>query len=133
MDEFQLIAQWVGWPVIVAVLVVFGSFAFWLQNNRIEALKDRLEDSSLKENNFSCDEYGIQIVSPPRLEQVPSSFAVSGVYKSLPRDKSLWLLIRKSDGNTHEYWPQTAITVNRQSKTWHSEVAYLGGSSWCAG
>lgn len=128
MDEFQLIAQWIGWPVIVAGLIVFGGFVFWLQNNRIETLKDRLEATPNKENSVLCDECGFQIVSPSGREQVPSSFAVSGVFKNLPRDRNLWLFIRKSDGNTHEYWPQTPLTINRQSKTWHSKVAYLAGT-----
>lgn len=43
MDSYSLIAAWAGWPVIVAILVIAGSYAGWLLKNRIDTQKEIIE------------------------------------------------------------------------------------------
>jgi hypothetical protein len=44
MDIYSLITQianWVGWPIITGALLLSGGYAFWVLNQRIEALKEK--------------------------------------------------------------------------------------------
>jgi len=40
MDIYNLIAQWTGWPIIVAVLLSVGIYSIWALKNRLEYQKE---------------------------------------------------------------------------------------------
>ena len=40
MEQFKLIAQWAGWPALVAVLILFGGYEIRRLKNRIDSLKE---------------------------------------------------------------------------------------------
>jgi len=40
MDLYKEIAQWVGWPAVVAGIIIFGSIAFWMLKSRLEHQKE---------------------------------------------------------------------------------------------
>ena len=40
MDLYTLISQWAGWPIIVAILLLVGSYSIWFLNNRLEYQKE---------------------------------------------------------------------------------------------
>jgi DNA repair exonuclease SbcCD ATPase subunit len=43
MDLFNTIASWVGWPVVVAILLLAGSYAYFVLQKHLELLKDKNE------------------------------------------------------------------------------------------
>lgn len=43
MDLYREIAAWTGWPMIVAVMAIFGGYGAFLLQNRISTLKERNE------------------------------------------------------------------------------------------
>ncbi len=40
MDLYNLVAQWTGWPIIVAILLLAGGYAIWFLNSRLEYQKE---------------------------------------------------------------------------------------------
>ncbi len=40
MEQWTLIAQWAGWPVVVAALLLFGGSQYFRLRNRIDSLKE---------------------------------------------------------------------------------------------
>jgi DNA repair exonuclease SbcCD ATPase subunit len=43
MDLYNTISSWVGWPVVVALLILGGSYAYFVFQNRLDFLKDKNE------------------------------------------------------------------------------------------
>jgi len=55
MELYNVIANWVGWPTVVALLLLGGAFGYWILNKHIELLKEKntgleKEIENLKEN-----------------------------------------------------------------------------------
>lgn len=50
MDLYITLANWVGWPVVVALMFLGGTFGYWMLNKYIEILKEKV-DGLEKENN----------------------------------------------------------------------------------
>ena len=58
MDIYTSIASWLGWPGVIAFLVLVGMFGYWMLSQRIEVLKDQnaaLEMRLEQEANFAPD------------------------------------------------------------------------------
>jgi cell division protein FtsB len=43
MDLYNTIARWAGWPAIVAILLLAGTYAYFVLHNRLELLRDKNE------------------------------------------------------------------------------------------
>lgn len=43
MELYNLIADWTGWPVIVAIIIIAGTYGYWILQNRIDGLKENNE------------------------------------------------------------------------------------------
>ena len=41
MDIYNLIASWLGWPIVVAFLLLAGGYGYWTLSNRIDGLKEK--------------------------------------------------------------------------------------------
>jgi hypothetical protein len=61
MELFNLIATWAGWPIVVAILLIAGGYAGWLQRNRIEQLKEVNETLRLQTKPREALPTGIKI------------------------------------------------------------------------
>ena len=48
MDTYNLIAGWLGWPIVVALLLLAGGYGYWVLNNRIDSLKEQKDYLELK-------------------------------------------------------------------------------------
>ncbi|MEW5939459.1 MAG: MIR domain-containing protein [Chloroflexota bacterium] len=40
MDLYELVASWIGWPIVVAILLLLGGAALWLLKNRLDYQKE---------------------------------------------------------------------------------------------
>jgi len=40
MEFYNLVSQWTGWPIIVAILLLVGGYSIWFLNNRLEYQKE---------------------------------------------------------------------------------------------
>ena len=43
MELYESIANWAGWPALVAILVLAGSYAYFVIQSRLELLKEKTE------------------------------------------------------------------------------------------
>lgn len=131
MDEFKVLAEWAGWPVLVAFMLLGGGFAFWLLNNRIEHLKEintHLEKEQAWNGNYSCERCAIRVVSPPFGEPVPRSFRINGTFQYLPEGTVIWACVVEGEGKNRHYWPQgSSAKIDKLNRTWHARVNWLGG------
>jgi hypothetical protein len=58
MDIYAIIAKWTGWHVVAALLIVGGSYGYWLLKSQIDLLKSENEflKSKLSDSlNFTSD------------------------------------------------------------------------------
>lgn len=58
MEVYSTIADWSGWPVIVALLLLAGATMNWAWNHRVETLKEKndwLETQLNERRNYSPD------------------------------------------------------------------------------
>jgi hypothetical protein len=124
MELFNLIAAWAGWPIIVAVLLIGGGYAGWLQRNRIEQLKEQIEALRLQTKPKESLPTGIKITSPRSGDAVDKWFTVSGVFKNRPANARLQLAVISGSG---ALWPQGIATFDDENKTWNAQV-HIGGN-----
>jgi len=61
MEIYNEFASFVGWPAIVAILLLAGGYAFFALNNRIEFLKERIE--GLEKDNSDLRQYSPDILA----------------------------------------------------------------------
>lgn len=43
MALYEVIANWAGWPAVVAMLIIAGGFGYWVLKNRMDLLKEKNE------------------------------------------------------------------------------------------
>jgi hypothetical protein len=128
MDVIQIISSWTGWPVVVAVMLIAGGYAGWLQKNRIDHLKELNE--SLKEKAISSEaslispeSYSIRVLHPSLHERVDHSFEVKGTLKKIPKELEIWVFVIKDHGRDIFYWPQEPAVI--RDNAWYSKVNYV--------
>ncbi|MDP2936599.1 MAG: hypothetical protein Q8O86_08935 [Dehalococcoidia bacterium] len=122
----NVIAAWVGWPVIVAMMLLAGGYVGWLQKNRIEQLKEingMLQLRPLLKTDPSTT--GIKITFPRNGDKVQDFFTASGIYRNKPTNARLELLvIARGSG----FWPSGIASFDDENNTWYAEV-HVGGNS----
>ena len=42
MDLYSAVASWVGWPAVVAILLILGAYGGWILKNRVDFLNQEL-------------------------------------------------------------------------------------------
>jgi len=133
MDELQILANWTGWPLLVAIMLLGGGFVSWLLNSRIERLKDenaRLEKEQLWSGSYSAEKCQIRVVSPSFGDPVPRSFIVNGTFQQIPERAQIWVCTVDGDAADRQYWPQgRPAKIDRLSQTWHARVVWLQGDT----
>lgn len=130
LTELQALSDWVGWPPVVALLLLAGSAVIFLLKHRIEALRNQLAGLASKSTSVADldTEALIQITSPRPGEKVHRSFRVHGTFQHLPKDLQLWVCTVEGDGSQRIYWPQQpAASISRQTKSWRAQVNWLEG------
>ena len=55
MDLYNVIASWIGWPLVAALFIVLGGYGYWVLNKRIEALQQHI--NFLQEKNKELENY----------------------------------------------------------------------------
>ena len=55
MDLYNTLADWAGWPPVVAFLLLIGAFGYWMLNKHIEILKEKI--TGLENENTNLREY----------------------------------------------------------------------------
>ena len=132
MELYNLIAAWVGWPVVVAVMLAGGLYAGWALNNRIESLKETNEKLSKELTAYKQSEssfvlpreaYGIQVSYPTMNQQVSQSFEVKGTFRELPEGFEIWTSTFWGQGRENKYWPQEPASI--LGNTWSSQVNFV--------
>ncbi|MBN1396845.1 MAG: response regulator [Bacteroidetes bacterium] len=48
MEIYNLIASWLGWPIVVALLLFAGGYGYWLLKNRIDGVKENNDYLKMK-------------------------------------------------------------------------------------
>ncbi|MGC1379155.1 MAG: hypothetical protein WA821_23195 [Anaerolineales bacterium] len=145
MDIYNLIAMWTGWPVVVAIILVAGSYASWLLKNRIDFAKEQNEQLNLRIAEFEKmtanktqdafqtlikdpDVFGIKTIRPKLNERVGNSFDVDGVFqKRPPADYEIWVFVFWENGKDIYYWPQEPATI--RGNAWYSRVNHIGSGT----
>ncbi len=124
MEIYTEIASWIGWPAVVALLIVAGGFAGWLLNNRISELKD-INDSLQKGRPDDSTDYGIKIISPKNNDFVGQFINVTGSYSKIPPPDTLRLFTVKPERTEkgERFWPQEIVKeFNTETKSWSARV-----------
>jgi hypothetical protein len=110
-----------GWRIALAAFGAFigitGTLSFWRERTRERTATQVL----------SCDACDIKLVSPAVGEHVKHSFPVSGTYQKLPEGIAIWVVTVHGNSKNRQYWPQARATVDRQNRTWYSQVNWVGG------
>lgn len=142
MDIYNVVANWAGWPIVVAVILLASSYASWLLRNRIDTLKESNEQLKSKVDEFqkqtsnnsfqnpvlNPDMLGIKIARPKQNERVNNSFDVDGVFqKRPPADYEIWVFAFWDNGRDIYYWPQEPATI--RGNIWYSHVNHVGNGT----
>ena len=127
MDNYREIANWVGWPAIVTILLLAMSFGGFLLNNRIQTLKeenDILNNRLIRSGVTEDVSAGIKIISPAENDTVDEPINISGTYKDIPEGYKIRVFIFPERGGG--YWAQSEVEYDAEKKTWNS-LATIGG------
>jgi hypothetical protein len=132
MDEIKVLAEWTGWPAVVAFMLLGGGLAYWLLKNRIEHLKETnasLESGLAGNSSYSYERCAIRVVSPSFGERVPRSFRINGTFQYVPEGAAVWVCVVDGEGKSRNYWPQDGpAKLDKLNRTWHAKVNWLGGN-----
>lgn len=140
MEIYTELAKWVGWPAIVALLLLLGGIAGWILNQRIENLKEKnahLEKEYSKffktvvsSNKSYLDiDYGIKIITPNDELLSNEWVDVTGKYSIMPPPDTLRLFTVHPEKTTYgeRIWPQEIVKeFQSETNSWRAKVN-IGG------
>jgi hypothetical protein len=108
MEVYIRIAQWVGWPAVVAGIIIFGSIAFWMLKNRLEHQKEinaelqrkisEIKTSNDKNTGISSKATSVRLIKGSGSEV----YLLSNGKRHWVPDGPTLVRLRKQFGDTHK-------------------------------